>query len=150
MGSVEDLFREYLGKHGLKITRQRELILDEFLRSPSHLSAEELYLRLRPSHPNIGYATVYRTMKLLADSGIASERHFGDRQTRYEPNISEEHHYHLVCNACGKIIEFEDDKIEALLKNTAQRYNFTLAHQRLELYGLCSECQRGVDCSAVG
>ncbi|OQY19973.1 MAG: transcriptional repressor [Desulfobacteraceae bacterium 4572_35.1] len=142
MGSVEDLFRDYLGKHGLKITRQRELILEEFLRSPSHLSAEELYLRLRSNNPNIGYATVYRTMKLLAESGIASERHFGDRQTRYEPNISEEHHYHLICNNCGKIIEFEDDKIDALLKSAAKEYNFTLSHQRLELYGLCSDCQR--------
>lgn len=142
MGAVEDAFREYLAKHGLKITRQREIILDEFLRSPSHLSAEELYLRLRHNHPNIGYATVYRTMKLLAESGIASERHFGDRQTRYEPNINEEHHYHLICDSCGKIIEFEDAKIEALFMQTAQEYKFTLSHQRLELYGLCSDCQQ--------
>jgi Fur family ferric uptake transcriptional regulator len=141
MGTVEDGFRGYLVKNGLKITRQREMILEEFLRSPSHLSAEELYLRLRHNHPHIGYATVYRTMKLLAESGIASERHFGDRQTRYEPNISEDHHYHLICNNCGKIIEFEDAKIEALFMQTAHGYKFTLSHQRLELYGLCSSCQ---------
>ncbi len=141
MGAVDDAFREYLAKHGLKITRQREIILDEFLRSPSHLSAEDLYLRLRHNNPNIGYATVYRTMKLLAESGIASERHFGDRQTRYELNINEEHHYHLICDSCGKIIEFEDDKIEALFMQMAQKYKFTLSRQRLELYGLCSDCQ---------
>ncbi len=142
MGTVEDSFRNYLATHGLKSTRQREVILDEFLRSPSHMSAEELYLRLRQNNPHIGYATVYRTMKLLAESGIASERHFGDRQTRYEPNISEEHHYHLICNSCGKIIEFEDDKIEALFVKTVKNYKFTLSHQRLELYGLCLECQQ--------
>ncbi|MCD6527532.1 MAG: transcriptional repressor [Desulfuromonas sp.] len=141
MSTVKDQFRDYLGKHGLKVTRQREIILDGFLSSPSHLSAEELYLRLRKDNPNIGYATVYRTMKLLADSGIASERHFGDRQTRYEPNTSEEHHYHLICNSCGKIIEFEDSNIEALLMKTAAAHDFTLSHQRLELYGLCPDCQ---------
>lgn len=141
MANVKDSFREYLSTHGLKVTRQREIILEEFLCSPSHLSAEELYLRLRSNHPNIGYATVYRTMKILAESGIASERHFGDRQTRYEPNISEEHHYHLICNSCGKIIEFEDAKIEALFLQTAKEHNFTLSHQRLELYGVCADCQ---------
>ena len=141
MSTVKDSFLEYLSKHNLKATRQREIILDEFLSSPSHLSAEELYLRLRCNNPNIGYATVYRTMKLLAESGIASERHFGDRQTRYEPNISEEHHYHLICNTCGKIIEFEDSQIEALFMKTANMHNFTLSHQRLELYGLCPDCQ---------
>ncbi|WP_321531982.1 Fur family transcriptional regulator [uncultured Desulfuromonas sp.] len=143
MAKVKDLFRDYLAKHGLKVTRQREIILEGFMSSPSHLSAEELYLRLRKDHPNIGYATVYRTMKLLADSGIASERHFGDRQTRYEPNTSEDHHYHLICNSCGRIIEFEDAKIEALLQQTAAEHQFTLSHQRLELYGLCPSCQGG-------
>lgn len=141
MSTVKDQFRDYLAKHGLKVTRQREIILDGFLSSPSHLSAEELYLRLRKNNPNIGYATVYRTMKLLADSGIASERHFGDRQTRYEPNTSEDHHYHLICNSCGKIIEFEDSEIETLLGKTAAAHDFTLSHQRLELYGLCPTCQ---------
>ena len=141
MGKVRDDFREYLSEHGLKITRQREIILEEFLTSPSHLSAEELYLRLRSNHPNIGYATVYRTMKLLSASGIASERHFGDRQTRYEPNINEEHHYHLICNSCGKIIEFEDHHIDKLLIKTAGEHRFTLSHQRLELYGMCPDCQ---------
>lgn len=142
MGTIKDQFRAYLGKHGLKITRQREIILDGFLSSPSHLSAEELYLRLRKSHPNIGYATVYRTMKLLADSGIASERHFGDRQTRYEANTSEDHHYHLICNDCGKIIEFEDSSIESLLLAAAGTHDFTLSHQRLELYGVCPACRK--------
>jgi Fur family ferric uptake transcriptional regulator len=73
MSSVQEQFRAYLAKHHLKVTRQRQIILDAFLSSPSHLSAEELYIRLRKKHPNIGYATVYRTMKILAESGIAAE-----------------------------------------------------------------------------
>lgn len=141
MSSVQDQFCAYLAKHHLKVTRQRQIILDAFLSSPSHLSAEELYIRLRKKHPNIGYATVYRTMKLLAESGIAAERHFGDRQTRYEANSGEDHHYHLICEQCGNIVEFEDLKIDALLQTAAATHNYTLSHRRLEIYGLCPECQ---------
>ncbi|MDY0290769.1 MAG: transcriptional repressor [Desulfuromonadaceae bacterium] len=141
MASVQDQFRAYLAKHNLKVTRQRQIILDAFLSSPSHLSAEELYIRLRKKHPNIGYATVYRTMKLLSECGIAAERHFGDRQTRYEANTGEDHHYHLICEQCSNIVEFEDQQIDWLLQNAASAHNYTLSHRRLEIYGLCPKCQ---------
>ena len=141
MSSVQEQFRAYLAKHNLKVTRQRQIILDAFLSSPSHLSAEELYIGLRKKHPNIGYATVYRTMKLLAESGIAAERHFGDRQTRYEANTGEDHHYHLICEQCGNIVEFEDLQIDWLLQKAASAHDYTLSHRRLEIYGLCPKCQ---------
>jgi len=141
MVSVQDQFRAYLAKHNLKVTRQRQIILGAFLSSPSHLSAEELYIRLRKKHPNIGYATVYRTMKLLAESGIAAERHFGDRQTRYEANTGEDHHYHLICEQCGNIVEFEDLQIDSLLQKAAAAHCYTMSHRRLEIYGLCPKCQ---------
>ncbi len=140
MAPLKKSFSAYLAKKGLKTTRQREIILDEFLRSPSHLSTEELYLRLRKKHPSIGYATVYRTLKLFAESGIAEERHFGDGQTRYESSTSEEHHDHLVCTGCGAIFEFEDPRIEQLQDEVARKHGFKIARHRLELYGLCSKC----------
>jgi Fur family transcriptional regulator, ferric uptake regulator len=140
MTEFKKTFREYLTKQGLKSTRQREIVLNEFLRCPSHLSAEELYLRLRKKHPNIGYATVYRTLKLFAECGLAEERHFGDRQTRYELSRSEEHHDHLICTVCGAIIEFRDPRIEKLQENVARKHNFKITSRRLELYGLCSKC----------
>jgi Fur family ferric uptake transcriptional regulator len=142
MASVQEQFRSYLAKHNLKVTRQRQIILDAFLSSPSHLSAEELYIRLRKKHPNIGYATVYRTMKLLVESGIAAERHFGDRQTRYEANTGEDHHYHLICEQCGNIVEFEDLQIDWLLQKAASTHEYTLSRRRLEIYGLCPKCQK--------
>lgn len=141
MSSVQEQFRTYLAKHRLKVTRQRQIILDAFLSSPSHLSAEELYIRLRKKHPNIGYATVYRTMKILAESGIAAERHFGDRQTRYEANSGEDHHYHLICEQCGDIVEFEDLQIDQLLQKVSSAHDYTLSHRRLEIYGVCPKCQ---------
>lgn len=140
--SPKEHFRSYLVTQGLKSTRQRDLILDEFLRAGAHLSTEELYLRLREQHPHIGYATVHRTLKLFADCGIAEPRHFGDGQTRYESCGAEGHHDHLICTDCGAIVEFENSQIEALQESVARQHGFRIERHRLELYGRCRECQR--------
>ena len=139
---AKDNFRSYLVTQGLKSTRQRDVILDEFLRAGKHLSTEELYLRLREQHPHIGYATVHRTLKLFAECGIAEPRHFGDGQTRYESSAEEEHHDHLICTACGAIVEFENPQIEALQESVACQHGFRIVRHRLELYGCCDACQR--------
>ncbi|NIN33876.1 MAG: transcriptional repressor [Gammaproteobacteria bacterium] len=143
MGVVKtkDKFREYLLTKGLKSTRQREVILEEFLRSGSHLSTEELYLRLRRKNPSIGYATVHRTLKLFAECGIAEQRHFGDGQARYEATDHDEHHDHLICLKCGKIVEFEDPRIEQLQDEVARQHGFSIERHRLELYGCCENCR---------
>lgn len=140
-GSTRSDFMKYLQSRGLKTTRQRELILEEFLRSGSHLSTEELYLRLRRKHPNLGYATVHRTLKLFAECGIAEQRHFGDGQARYEATGQDEHHDHLICTVCGRIVEFEDPRIEQLQDEVAGHHGFTIVRHRLELYGLCQGCR---------
>lgn len=137
------LFHDYLAAKGLKSTRQREVILDEFLRCASHPSTEELYLRLRKKHPGIGYATVHRALKLFAECGIAEERNFGDGQTRYESRSGEDHHDHLVCLGCGAIIEFEDPRIEELQAKVAEQHGFLIENHRLELYGRCGKCVAG-------
>jgi Fur family ferric uptake transcriptional regulator len=94
---------------------------------------------VRDQYPNIGYTTVYRTMKLLCDAGLASERHFDDGITRYE--IEQEHHDHLVCVKCGKIIEFECAMIERTQNQIAERYHFRVLRHRHELYGHCEACR---------
>lgn len=140
---TKNKFKDFLLTQGLKSTQQRELILEEFLRAGSHLSTEELYLRLRRNHPRIGYATVHRTLKLFAECGIAEQRHFGDGQARYEASGHDEHHDHLICVACGKIVEFEDPRIEELQVEVAKDHGFSIERHRLELYGLCSDCPQG-------
>ena len=142
MGQTKKDFQQFLLQKGLKSTKQRDLILEEFQRSPSHLSTEELYLRLRKKHPSIGYATVYRTLKLFSECGIAEERHFGDGQTRYESSSSHDHHDHLICTRCGAIAEFEDPRIEELQQKVAAENNFQITSHRLDLYGLCVKCTR--------
>ena len=112
--SKHQLLARYLEQHNLKHTRQRELILDAFLSTREHVTSEELYQLVREQNPNIGYTTVYRTMKLLAEAGLAQERHFDDGVTRYE--MEHEHHDHLVCLRCGRIIEFECDIVRIQLR----------------------------------
>jgi Fur family transcriptional regulator, ferric uptake regulator len=138
----KNIFRDYIAREGLRSTQQRELILDFFLSSNRHLSIEELYRNLRDKHPNIGYATVCRTLKLFAGSGIAREIHIGDGQTRYEHIAVGEHHDHLVCTRCGKIAEFENKTIEQLQEEVAESHGFLIENHKLELYGLCAECRR--------
>jgi Fur family ferric uptake transcriptional regulator len=135
-------FKDFLITQGLKSTHQRELILEEFLRAGSHLSTEDLYLRLRRKNPRIGYATVHRTLKLFAECGIAEQRNFGDGQARYEASAHDEHHDHLICVVCGKIVEFEDPRIEELQIEVAGGLGFSIERHRLELYGCCSDCHK--------
>ena len=130
---------QYLEDHNLKHTRQREAVLEIFLDASGHITGEQIYNRVRQQHENIGYTTVYRTMKLLCEAGLAVERHFDDGITRYE--IEHEHHDHLVCLRCGKIIEFECSMIESAQQDIADRYGFRVLRHRHELYGHCADCE---------
>ncbi len=136
------ILQRYMDANGLKSTSQRDLIVDAFFHAPGHVAIGDLHLLVQKQNPRIGYATVYRTLRMLAECGLAAERHFGDGQTRYEPNEVDEHHDHLICRSCGTIVEFHNDEIERLQKVLAQGYGFTVESHRHELYGLCSRCQK--------
>ena len=138
--SAAQQLSEYLAGQGLKSTSQRDTILQIFVNAGSHLSAEELYSRVKKAHPRIGYATVYRTLKLLAEAGLAEERRFEDGFTRYEYRSSDGHHDHLICTRCGVIIEFENVRIEELQADVARKKGFQVQSHKLEIYGLCSAC----------
>ncbi len=129
----------FLEQKGLKHTRQRDAILDVFLEAAGHTTSEQIYQRVREEHPSIGYTTVYRTMKLLVEAGLAEERHFDDGVIRYE--LEHEHHDHLVCLQCGAIIEFECQMIEQTQEEVASRYDFRVLRHRHELYGHCANCR---------
>jgi len=132
--------QDHLAKHGLKVTKQREVILDTFLEK-EHVTAEALYRTLSRHKPHIGLATLYRTLNLLCDAGIAQERHFGS-QTHYDNVVHKRHHDHMICTQCGLIMEFENCDIEKLQEQVAARHGFTITTHKLELYGLCNKCRR--------
>lgn len=130
---------DFLRRNSLKTTQQRELIVDQFFRLSGHVSIEDLLAKVRKRSAKVGYATVYRTLKLLAESGLAATRQFGDGQTRYEvADDASHHHDHLICVQCNLILEFENDEIEKLQEEMAARLGgFKVVRHKLELYGLC-------------
>jgi Fur family ferric uptake transcriptional regulator len=133
--------KNYMAKQGLRSTEQRRLIIESFFGGSEHVTIDELLERVRHMDPRIGFATVYRSMKMLSDGGIAHERRFGDGFTRYELADSEAHHDHLICVECGAIQEFEEPLIEELQDRIAARYSFDVRYHKHELYGVCERCR---------
>ena len=143
---LQEKLGRYMQRHGLRSTAQRRLVTDVFFQSEGHLSIEDLLEAVRAQDPKVGYATVYRTLKLLKQSGLAHERHFGDGVSRYEVLHEDEHHDHLICTECGDIVEFEDDRIEKLQELLVAEKGFVLQRHRHELYGVCREVAEGKPC----
>jgi Fur family ferric uptake transcriptional regulator len=139
--AARERLNAWIAERGLKQTRQRDLIVDTFFSASGHLSIDELLARVSLRDRNIGAATVYRTMKILTESGLASARHFDDGQTRYEAALDRDHHDHLICTNCQTIVEFENERIEALQDAVALEHGFTVTRHKLELYGLCGKCR---------
>ena len=130
----------YLSKNQLKQTKQRKVIVSHFLEMKPHVDAENLYESVRKKGYNIGLATIYRTLNLLKDAGLVEQNSFTDGRTFFEVSDPGNHHDHLVCTTCGKIVEFENKEIEDLQEMVAKEKGFILTSHRLDLYGKCLSC----------
>jgi len=135
-------FKTLLRDNNLKFTRQRELILKCLYEHEGHFTPEEFHTLLKRCNPDVkvGIATVYRTLALLEDSGIASSISFGVQGKKYEFGLKK-HHDHLICTSCGKIIEFFDEVIEARQEEIARRFDFTMHDHTMKIVGLCDTCR---------
>src|SRR6266550_4941944 len=142
MTEEQEVFLAHIQKKGLKRTAQRDLILDVFLRTERHLSNEDLYRLVQEEDATVGQTTVYRTLRLLTDAGLAREVRFGDGRAHYEHNYKHEHHDHMICSKCGKIIEFYSPELEAIQDAMAAKHRFELAEHLLRMIGVCSDCRR--------
>lgn len=138
---VRQSLERYIRSRGLKATRQRDLIVEALARAKGHLTVEQIVTDVRRQDARVSQATVYRTMRLLVECGLASARQFGDGQTLYEIAGERNHHDHLICTRCKTIIEFENDRIEHLQDSVAKRHGFLVTHHKMELYGLCKQCR---------
>jgi Fur family ferric uptake transcriptional regulator len=125
----------------LKVTSQRLSILKILSVSGKHFMAQEIYERIHAQYPEIGFATVYRFLKKLTDSNYVNEVRMGGLPARYEM-APKRHHDHMSCTECGKVVEFENYAIEALQERVADDLKFQLTGHVLELYGICSSCQK--------
>ena len=137
----KQVFQEHIQKKGLRRTSQRELILEVFLSTEDHLSSEDLYWLVQKEDPNIGQTTVYRTLKLLTDAGLAREVRLRDGRMYYEHHFDHEHHDHMICTECGRVIEFYSEDLERMQDEMADKYNFRPTHHSLRILGICEQCQ---------
>jgi Fur family ferric uptake transcriptional regulator len=140
----QEVFLQHIQQKGLKRTSQRDLILDMFLRTEEHLSSEDLYRLVQKVDPSIGQTTVYRTLKLLTEAGLAREVRFGDGRTHYEHNYKHQHHDHMICSECGRIIEFFSAELEAIQDAMAAKHRFQVTQHLLRIIGVCAECRRAM------
>lgn len=134
------IFMEFMSQKGLNTTSQRKVIAEAFFDFPGHHSLEEFYHHIQKQDAGIGQTTVYRTLKLLCEAGLATEIQFSDNITRYEVARPNAHHDHMICLSCGKIVEICDSRIENLQKEIAAANGFALKGHSHNLYGLCAEC----------
>jgi Fur family transcriptional regulator, ferric uptake regulator len=152
-----EIFRKYLERRGLKLTAERQALFEELFARHEHLEADELLVRLRGKHKKISRATIYRTLDLLVDSGIVGRVRVGEIGYRYERLRAGEHHDHLICNECGRVIEFYEPRIESLQDVVCERYGFLALSHSHQLRGICRSCrprvtrrEPGRDAEALG
>jgi Fur family ferric uptake transcriptional regulator len=137
----QTIFRKYLERRGLKLTAERQALFDELFARHEHMEPDELLVRLRTKHKKISRATIYRTLDLLVDSGIVGRVRIGDTGYRYERLRAGEHHDHLICNECGRVIEFFEPAIENLQDEVCERYGFLALSHSHQLRGICRQCR---------
>ncbi|MGQ3686016.1 MAG: Fur family transcriptional regulator [Candidatus Loosdrechtia sp.] len=138
--SEEEIFKKYLALRKLKFTPERQAILNRVFANHKHFEVDELLVDLRNNDMRISKATIYRTLALLVKSGLLREVIFGERHAHYEHIYGHEHHDHLVCNSCGKIIEFSEPRIEKLQNEVCKNKKFKPESHRLQIQGLCEDC----------
>ena len=141
-GAIAARFREFLATRGLRMTRERVVILDAILAASDHFDAEKLYLDLRSRESLVSRATVYRTLDLLVQCGLVDRSRFASDSFSYEPIHGREHHDHMVCTACGHVTEFVSAEIERLQDEACAEHAFQAETHRLTIFGLCARCSR--------
>jgi Fur family ferric uptake transcriptional regulator len=139
MREAEDIFHKHLKRVGLKHTQQRDTILRTFLETRDHLSTDELHRLVKKKDPNIGFT---RTLKLLAECGLASEVAFNDGVARYEHQYNRRTHHHMVCTECGSSVEFFSPEVEKIEQEIGRKHHYVTTRHSFQIYGMCEECRK--------
>lgn len=137
-----ETFKKLLKENSLKFTRQRELVFKALYDNEGHFTPEDLSALIKDQHPDltISIPTIYRTLALLEEPGIVDSLSFGAKGKKYEFGLKE-HHDHLICTQCGKLIEFQDDVIEKRQEEIARKFNFKMTDHTMNITGICDACQ---------
>ncbi len=141
--AAKEKFIDFLERKNLRLTSQRQAIIETVFSTEEHFTAEQLLAWSRERDQSVSRATVYRTLPLLTESGLVREMDFGKDYKFYDPNYAEHpHHSHIICQDCEKIVEFESEKIERLENEISQRLGFSVKSQRLQITGTCQELKK--------
>lgn len=140
---AQGILHQHLKRVGLKHTEQRDTILRTFLETREHLSTDELHRLVTRKDPKIGFTTVYRTLKLLAECGLASQVSFHDGIARYEHQYNRRSHHHMVCTECGSSVEFFSPEVGKLEQEIGRKHHYETTRHTFQIYGVCEECRRG-------
>ncbi len=133
-------FNQFLRQKGLRRTKQRDELVEVFLRTEKHLSTQDLFDIVRKKDKDVGYATVARTLKLLAESGLCRVVDFGDGVQRFEHKYGHGHHDHLICLKCGKFVEIYSKKLEKIQDEVVTKHGYIQEYHKLHVFGLCPRC----------
>ncbi len=136
------VFKDFLGERGLKLTKERIAILKEVFSFHAHFEPEHLYFRMREGGSKASRASVYRTLSLLVESGLVEKVTRTEKGTVYEHTYGHKHHDHMICRACGKVIEFYSEKLENIQSEICASNGFDGASHTLEIRGSCDECRK--------
>jgi Fur family ferric uptake transcriptional regulator len=134
-------FRRYLREHRLPVTRQRDLVAQAVFLAEDHPSVDAILRAVKAGGEHVGTATVYRTLDVLVESGLVRAHDFGEGFKRYEPVPGQAHHEHLICEQCGRVVEFQNEPLERMLPIIADEHGFQHRRHRVEIYGVCRECR---------
>ncbi|KAA3597888.1 MAG: transcriptional repressor [Calditrichaeota bacterium] len=136
------ILKKYLKKNNMRYTPEREIILNEVLAIKSHIEADSLFAKLHNKGVRVSRATVYRTLDLLIKCGLAEKNSFGQNHAHYEPIFGQDHHDHLICNFCEKVIEFHNEEIERIQNQICKNFDFKPLSHTHQIFGVCSDCQK--------
>ena len=137
-----DRFRRYLREHRQPVTRQRDLVARVVFSADDHPSVDGIRRTLKERGEQVGTATVYRTLEVLVESGLVRAHDFGEGFKRYEPMPAQTHHEHLICERCGRVAEFQNERLERMLPVIADEHGFQHQRHKVEIYGVCRECRQ--------
>lgn len=135
------VFREYLKKHGMRYTQEREQIIKEIFATHDHFDVDTMYLNIRHKGIQVSKASIYRLLPLLLEAGLVQDVFFEDGHMHYEHIYGHEHHSHLRCVECGKIEEFRDARMKDIRADMEERFGFKIQRYKLDMKGLCPECR---------
>ncbi len=141
--ALESRYNNFIRNNKLKSSKRRDLIFDHVIRAQGHITVDQIYQEMLKIDAEIGIATIYRTVRLLVDCGVLVEHTFGEKKGFFEViDTDSKHHDHLICDTCGKILEFQYDLVEDDKKRIAKQYQFQIKSYKLEIFGTCSQCQK--------